>query len=64
MQLNNLPARFWYVHTNGGSTYNSVWTSREEARDCKRRLKSNGINNVVISYANYTVDPIRVDLHS
>lgn len=63
MQLDNYFNNIWYVHKGNGS-FDSMWTSRREARDRKSKLTSAGETGVKVSYVPLTYGSIKRDPHS
>lgn len=62
MQLTTYFDRVWYVHSN--EKFDTMWTTRKEARDRKTALRSRGDKNVTVSYVPLTVGNIARDMHS
>ena len=61
MQLDNIPNRVWYVHTDNGTRFDSMWTTRNEARQRKNTLGTNGIK---LSYVQLDMSALIRDDHS
>ncbi len=64
MEINSTFTNLWYVHTDGGKVHNSVWTSRQEARERKRILRSAGAKNVTVSLVPIQYGAFMRDNHS
>jgi hypothetical protein len=62
MQINQLFSRLWYVHK--ASSFDSMYTSRDEARERKRVLLAEGATAVTLSYVPVTLGNITRDSKS
>lgn len=60
MQVTEYFSDLWYVHTNNGAQFDTMWTKRSEARDRKKNLRANGetavVSRVALSYGQLTRD--------
>ncbi len=64
MQIDTYFNNLWYVHTNGGRKFDSMWTSRSEARVRKTQLRTRGEDNVTVSFVPVNYGTIQKDSHS
>lgn len=63
MQLDSYFNNIWYVHTNTNK-FDSMWTSRREARQRKRDLRRQGETDVVLSFVPMSFGERVTDNHS
>ena len=62
MQIDSYFDRIWYVHAD--KTFDSMWTTRTEARARKAQLRLRGDKNITLSYVPLNAGTITRDLHS
>lgn len=53
MKIDRPFSRLWYVHNS--DSFDTIFTSRDEARDRKRDLQRQGATSVTISYLPVTL---------
>jgi hypothetical protein len=64
MQIDTYFNNIWYVHTDDGSKFDSMWTSRREARARKNSLRARGETGVTLSFVPLTYGARQQDGHS
>jgi len=64
MQIETYFSNLWYVHTNDGRKFDSMWTTRREARSRKTNLRTRGEAGVTVSYVPVSYGTIQTDDHS
>jgi hypothetical protein len=64
MQIETYFNNLWYVHTNDGRKFESMWTSRREARARKTQLRARGETGVTVSFVPVSYGAIKQDDHS
>lgn len=64
MQVDTYFNNLWYVHTNSGRVFDSMWTTRSEARTRKSQLRTRGETSVTVSFVPVNYGTIQRDDHS